>query len=356
MSLRLSRTQRIALAGFLVGFIGMALTVQLAFAAPPRQSDGEGDSADSAESLPDDHPVQGCQECHLDITNSWVDSPHAHAYDDPYFQEQWVGLGEPSDCLTCHTTEFDAATGDYVAEGVSCVGCHGETPEEHPPQTLEIRADNDYCGTCHTTTHSEWRLTGHFSAEIGCSDCHDPHNQQPLFAEPDDLCLNCHEEDMGNYLEDMHIEEGIGCVDCHALVIPPEEEPQDGIVPTGHAFTITPATCVACHTDSLHAGFSLPGYESGPQSVSLPADATAVPQEESAEAATDEEERLSPEQRIETLEAALASQNTTLIFQGAFVGLVLGGTTAWYVARNTRGNGGDQLEQDDDGQEAAEDE
>jgi predicted CXXCH cytochrome family protein len=348
MSVQLNRTQRAAIVGALVGLLTMLLTVQLAFAAPPRQS-GDGESA---ETLPEDHPVQGCQECHLDITNSWIDSPHAHAYDDKYFQEQWAGLGEPGECLTCHTTEYDATTGEYISEGVACIGCHGETPDDHPPSALEIRADTDFCGTCHTTTHSEWRLTGHFSAEIGCTDCHDPHNQQPLFEEPDDLCINCHEDDMGDYLEDMHIEEGIGCVDCHALVIPPDEIPQDGIVPTGHAFTISAATCVACHTDSLHAGFSLPGYESGAKNVSLPAEDAAAGDAESAEAKP-EVVRVSPEQQIETLEAALASQNTTLIFQGAIVGLVLGGTTAWYVARNTRGQSAEDeeeaVEQSDDG-------
>jgi predicted CXXCH cytochrome family protein len=327
----------------------MLLTVQLAFAAPSRQS---GDGTDEPiESLPEDHPTQGCQECHLDITNSWVDSPHAHAFDDAYFVEQWAGLGEPGECLTCHTTDYDATTGEFAAEGVACIGCHGETPAEHPPQPLEIRADTDYCGTCHTTTHSEWRLTGHFSAEIGCTDCHDPHNQQPLFTEPDDLCINCHEDDMGNYLEDLHIEKGIGCVDCHALVIPPDEIPQDGIVPTGHAFTISAATCVACHTDTLHAGFSLPGYENGAQSVSLPAAETVTEDVESAETEP-VEQLISSEQKIETLEAALASHNTTLIFQGAIVGLVLGGTTAWYVARNTRGNSHDdedETEQADGG-------
>jgi len=36
------------------------------------------------------------------------------------------------------------------------------------------------------------------------------------------------------------------------------------------------------------------------------------------------------------LETALASQNVTLIFQGGIVGLVLGGSTAWFVAQNIR--------------------
>src|SRR5690606_11669549 len=99
--------------------------------------------------------------------------------------------------------------------------CHGEVGTEHPPAVVEIKADTEYCGTCHTTTLGEWRSTGHGSEDIGCMDCHDPHSQGPLFEVADKMCLNCHEDSMGDYLEDLHIQEGIGCVDCHALVIPP---------------------------------------------------------------------------------------------------------------------------------------
>ena len=148
---------------------------------------------------------------------------------------------------------------------------------------------------------------------------------------------------MGNYLEDTHHQKGIGCVDCHALVIPPEHEPVDGIVPTGHTFTITPATCVACHTDALHAGFSLPGYEHGAAAASEaagegeaaePADAETIQVADTTAAAIE----MSPEQRIQTLEASLASRNMALLFQGAIVGLVLGGSTAWLVAQNMKRN------------------
>jgi predicted CXXCH cytochrome family protein len=168
-------------------------------------------------------------------------------------------------------------------------------------------------------------------------ECHDPHSQQSLFEVKDDLCINCHQEDMERYLEDTHVQKGIGCVDCHALVIPPEVPPDDGIVPTGHAFNITPATCVACHTDALHAGFSLPGFESGATAFAQTNGMTETTQIDQATPETElEEETLTPEQRIQTLEAALASRDITTLFQGGVVGLVLGGSTAWIVARNVR--------------------
>ncbi|MCB8925934.1 MAG: hypothetical protein H6652_09955 [Ardenticatenaceae bacterium] len=316
------------LLGSLVGTAVLLFTVQLAVA----QDDGEPDAPVI--------PTQECQECHLDVASHWEDSAHAHAFDDEVFQAQWAGLGEPAECLACHTTNFQPATGEFDQEGVACEACHGETTAEHPPAPVPILADTEYCGSCHTTTLGEWHQTGHASEDIGCMDCHDPHSQQPLFEMADELCINCHEDSMGDYLEDMHIQEGIGCVDCHALVIPPEEAPEDGIVPTGHAFTITPATCVACHTDALHAGFSLPGYEHGAAAANGEAIEGVAENEEltvlEGTVSLEEPDELTPEQKIQTLEAALANRNLTLLFQGGVLGLVLGGSTAWFVANNVR--------------------
>lgn len=280
-------------------------------------------------------PVTPCRECHLDVADMWSHSPHAHAYDDPTFQDWWEGQGKPGDCLLCHTTGYQATSGTFTTEGVSCEGCHGETQADHPPAVVTTRADTEYCGGCHTTTHSEWRLTGHAAADVGCMDCHDPHSQKALFEVADDMCLNCHEDEMGDYLEDTHIQKDIGCVDCHALVIPPKVPPEDGIVPTGHAFTISPATCVACHTDTLHAGFALPGYENGAATAATE-EITPTVTAEPIETAATTKNTLTPQQQIQTLEAALASQSMTLLFQGGVIGLVLGGTTAWFIAHNAR--------------------
>lgn len=317
------------LAGILVGLVAMILVVSMAVAAPEAQETQPGST------ISDDT----CKDCHLDIAESWSQSPHAHAFDDPVFQGRWQGMGNPGDCLLCHTTNYQATSNHYSAEGVSCEACHGEVHTSHPPEVVPIRADAEYCGTCHTTTLHEWRLTGHASADVGCMDCHDPHSQQRLFEVSDNLCINCHQADMEDYLEDLHVQKGIGCVDCHALVIPPNPVPDDGIVPTGHAFTITPATCVACHTDALHSGFHLPGYEQGAKSAG---DTNLT---ETSFQNTDElvgvniptkEQGLTAEQRIQTLEARLASIRLATLFQGGVVGLVLGGSTAWFVSQNVR--------------------
>jgi predicted CXXCH cytochrome family protein len=169
-------------------------------------------------------------------------------------------------------------------------------------------------------------------------DCHNPHSQKPLFSDPDDLCVNCHKDSMGDYLNDLHVQQDIGCVDCHALVIQPDVAPEDGIVPTGHGFTISPQTCVACHTDALHAGFTLPGYENGAANANNGHTITET-EEGSSEGAqpltdTSQENELTDTQRIQILETALASSRVSNLFQGAVIGLVLGGSTAWIVGQN----------------------
>ena len=327
--------------GLIVGVLAMTLFTGLASAAPNTQGD--------------DPPVElltdnDCFRCHRNVADDWSHSPHAHAYDDPVFQEQWIGLGTPETCLACHTTNFVSSTGEYETEGVSCQSCHGTVTDNHPEQVVPTIVDTYYCGSCHTTTLSEWRSTGHASSDVDCMDCHNPHSQQPLFDNHDDLCINCHKDSMGDYLNDLHVQQDIGCVDCHALVIQPDVTPEDGIVPTGHGFTISPQTCVACHTDALHAGFTLPGYENGAANAAFHAGTDE--EQASTEGAqplteTDQANNLTDSQRIQTLETALASSRVSNLFQGAMIGLVLGGSTAWFVGQNLRIRSDEEEEKND---------
>lgn len=357
------------ISGLSMGLIAMSLTVGLAWAAPTLQEasptetpqteaapsgEATSESAAAASQTGPTTDVQACAKCHPNIANAWTTSAHAHAFDDRNFQQAWLGLGSPGECLACHTTNYNAGQKTYTAEGVACEACHGTAGPDHPPAAVSIRATTDYCGSCHTTTLSEWRLSGHGRANVGCSDCHNPHNQRPLFADSDELCINCHKDSMGPYLTSVHGQKGIGCVKCHALVIPPQTPPKDGIVPTGHTFTITPATCVACHTDALHAGFSLPGYEQGAKAYKVPITET----QQTSSQYVQRQINNSPERQlqvlqtqVQTLQASLANRNMSILFQGGVVGLVLGGTTAWLVSSNISHRKRESEEKDGDKQE-----
>lgn len=323
-----NRTIHPVLAGLLVGLISMGLVVTSVLASPGAAPLPQ--TADNPTPEPGD-----CAACHPDVDAAWTNSLHAHAFDDPLFYDRWKSLGEPGECLVCHTTGYQATTGEYTDPGVTCEACHGEPMANHPPEVMPIRSDTDYCGTCHPITLGEWRLTGHASADVGCTDCHNPHSQHSRFDNPDEMCINCHKESLGEHQNDTHIQNGIRCIECHALVIPPEVPPADGLSPTGHSFTITPATCVACHTDILHVGKPIPGYEAGAKAVAetMPVTST-LPTLVAEYTGSGEEATIAPEQQIQALEAALASTRLSTLFQGGLIGLALGGTTTYLVARN----------------------
>ena len=121
--------------GVIAGLAGMLLTVGLGMAAPlPR---GVQPTA-----TPN---AQTCRDCHLDIADSWSNSSHAHAYDDTNFQNQWRGLGEPN-CLLCHTTNFQATSGQYDAQGVSCEACHGKVNRTTPQRRFQFGQTQNIVG------------------------------------------------------------------------------------------------------------------------------------------------------------------------------------------------------------------
>lgn len=331
---RPSRTVLALLAGLLIGLISLAVTIGIAQARA-------GTTTPAAQ-------ARTCADCHPNVASAWSSSAHAQAFSDPVFTERWTSLGKPGSCLVCHATGYQATSNTYTAEGVQCEACHGPAVEGHPPAVVPVRADTEYCGTCHTTTIGEWRLTGHAAANVGCSDCHNPHSQAALFTNPNELCLNCHKKDIGDHKKDLHIQKGLGCVDCHRLTLPLDEQPVDGLVPTGHTFVMTASGCVSCHTDTLKIGKPLPGYEAGAAAVAAgltdTGELTGLIEEYTA--ADGQSGGLTYEQQIEALQAALINTRLSTLFQGGLIGLVLGGSTVYFLRRNQRREeeGGPQAE------------
>ena len=63
------------------------------------------------------------------------------------------------------------------------------------------------------------------------------------------------------------------------------------------------------------------------------------------------------QQTIQALEAALASARLSTLFQGGIIGLVLGGSTAYFLARNQISMfAGEAIDDDDDESEQDQDE
>lgn len=212
----------------LAGLLSMVLLVgSVAAESDPRPVSQEAGTPTPATDQPlptPTPPPKDCIECHPDKYDAWIESPHAHSFDDAVFQEGWANMEYTGDCLLCHKANYDPTTDSYVAEGVSCEACHGESNPAHPSAEVPVLSDEEYCGTCHPTTLGEVRLSGHSTPNnVRCVDCHDPHSQKVLFENPDDMCKDCHDEDlskMNETLSSVHLNEDILCADCHTLDVP----------------------------------------------------------------------------------------------------------------------------------------
>ncbi len=197
--------------GFVLIMVALHLTTKLNQAAPLTQN---------PEPTPE---VKDCVECHLDVAKNWSHSKHAQAYENDHFQDHWQEMEKPSNCLSCHTTNYLAATGEFSEEGVTCTACHGPGGDDHPPEPIPVYSGAEDCGKCHMKTLGELRLSGHLKEDLSCTTCHDPHRQEVLFENRDDLCQECHETDSPEMAEHPDVLENIakiGCVDCHTIAIP----------------------------------------------------------------------------------------------------------------------------------------
>jgi predicted CXXCH cytochrome family protein len=264
---------------------------------------------------------EACASCHEDIHAEWEVTRHAKAFSSPIFQQNWEELGGKFTCLECHTTGYDASIGYYAFEGVTCESCHGKFQSGHPMEPMPVTPDAKLCASCHKTTTDEWRASQHAEAGIQCQSCHDPHAQQPQAESVTGLCTNCH-KDMGtSFAHGTHAGAGLECSNCHMYTRPRQDDPIEGLVPTGHTFSVGSDACVGCHQDTVHTRDTILEL-TGEVRILQDLDA--------------EELRLrvqNQEETINTLEQRSSVRLYLGLAQGAIVGLATGAVAAWVVSR-----------------------
>ena len=144
-----------------------------------------------------------------------------------------VFAGLPSDCVSCHQTDFDNAEPNHVAAGfaTTCDDCH----------TI-----NAWTGA--TIDHSIFALTGGHAA-VNCTQCH----TGTVFAGVPSDCVSCHQTDFDN-AEPNHVAAGFAttCEDCHTVNAWTGATIDHSIFPltAGHASV----NCTQCHTGTVFAG------------------------------------------------------------------------------------------------------
>lgn len=267
---------------------------------------------------------QSCAPCHKDIHTEWQTTRHALAFSAPIFQRDWTELGKQVSCLECHTTGFNANSGSYVEAGVTCESCHGPFQPTHPESPMPITPNADLCGQCHKTTTDEWRASVHGQQGIQCQACHNPHSQTPKADSVTALCTTCHQDRGSSFTHSTHANAGLECSNCHMFTSPRTNDPIEGLVPTGHTFTVGSDACIACHQDTVHSRNEI---------VKLSGE---VAQLETADTATLQQQVQTQEQQINSLKTQSTNRLYIGLVQGAIVGLLTGGAAAWVVSRGIR--------------------
>jgi len=217
--------------------IPMAL-VAFAFFQIPAQAQEGGD------------PNANCQSCHPAFQEAWSTGAHGQASADPAFLEALAAADNDPQCLTCHTTGFDLATGMYESQGVTCAACHDTSTVNHPMEPMAAERSANLCGTCHTETYFEWQISGHRQEDLTCVGCHDPHATDLKAFDESSLCSSCHRARSSNFAHSQHSVQGLTCADCH--LGPTLAETGEGHAVRDHSFGVKLSSCNACHAYQMH--------------------------------------------------------------------------------------------------------
>ena len=206
-----------------------------------------------------------------------------------YSAEDYVGS---ETCQACHEDQFKAFSHTSHAEladikswkgkVTGCEACHGpgkaHSEEGDPKKIISFKNKSpkeisETCLTCHAgkEERNNFRRGEHWRNDIGCTDCHSPHQlvtnrnlpgsitrvtaanaQKPGFSsihllkldEPQ-LCMSCHSETKPDFNKPFHhkVLEGVmKCSDCH--------NPHGGFeLKQTRLATGADAACIKCHAD-----------------------------------------------------------------------------------------------------------
>ena len=297
-----------------LGLGALISQVQPAAAAPAAQATQPQSYAGSS----------ACAMCHEDLHTEWMTTRHAQAFSAPIFQRDWTELGKQTSCLECHTTGFNAVTGAYAEEGVTCESCHGPFQPNHPAEPMPFTPNAELCSQCHKGTVDEWLASPHAKANVQCQACHNPHNQTPMAATVTELCSNCHKERGDSFTHGTHASSGLECSNCHMYTAPRTEDPIMGLAATGHTFSVGSDACVGCHQETVHTRNEI---------IKLTGEVEAAGKVDTASL---EQTIVKQEEDIANLEVQNSSRLYIGLVQGAIVGLITGGAAAWVVSRGIR--------------------
>ncbi|MCD4687321.1 MAG: cytochrome c3 family protein [Anaerolineae bacterium] len=237
--------------------------------------------------------------------------------------------GPPPNCVTCKFPTDDeiriAPTMDFVAEedwvGIGCATCHqveGDTVyaagnawlNPLSNEYMTVATPNELCAMCHVdstgvsatggrgvdhkivlggSAHKNWAATMGERRPEYCTDCHDPHTQEPQG------CVECHNDvpELDTHIKgfnDAHLDV-VSCIACHdasgAAVGPHPDEAMEGIWTTveyGMSRSGDPTvTAIVSHSQQWLVACDRCHYADNEWDLSVLTAAGEVPEPEEAE-------------------------------------------------------------------------
>jgi thiosulfate/3-mercaptopyruvate sulfurtransferase len=253
-----------------------------------------------------------CGECHSDRYELWITGPHAHALDDPIFQEAWAASDNAPYCLACHTTGYNPNTGEYALEAVTCEACHGPYDEDHPPGVVQVDQTGEVCRNCHPVAYEEWLGSRHGQIGTRCTSCHRICTLETMRADDGHaVCEICHDGDAEHFHQSTHNSEDLDCVDCH-MHPGPGEVGHGGTDHIAHNFMPNSFSCIDCHGETIHMDNKI---------VDLEADLVSYEETDLPEL---QEQAAELESEVETLRANVAGRLYAGLVGGGIVALLVG--------------------------------
>ena len=196
-----------------------------------------------------------CRMCHEDQFKNFSHTPHAGLEQEASWHGRVVG------CESCH------------GPGKAHVDAGGDPTKIINPKKLSAKASSESCLTCHAGSddHNNFRRGSHWRNDVGCVDCHAPHDPSPgptrpgsttlvtgdvrrnpestslymLRASEPQICLKCHSEQRAQFnmpFRHRVLEGAMKCSDCH--------NPHGGFETRQVRLASgTDAPCLKCHAD-----------------------------------------------------------------------------------------------------------
>lgn len=209
--------------------------------------------------------TEECGVCHDDVQGQapapeyHEDCEACHGPGELHSESEMPGdIRHPSndDCANCHETGRRTlmawSTSQHARSGVICSDCHNP----HNREPLNIRKANkvqnailrhtsgttQMCASCHPDVAASMNLPSHHPMRegmLGCTDCHQPHrDSRKTLGARTAMCTGCHQDHAGPWIFE-HAPVAEDCSYCHT----PHGSSAEALLETNQ-----PGACVVCHT------------------------------------------------------------------------------------------------------------